>query len=341
MEEQNNIIRPHTPHQFKNPTRLQKIIKGAVLFFIFFAIAGAMLGSMQWFSESINGFFFQNAPAQSNKKMHNIFPDALGSVASAIDQEKLAEESLVKEVVKEEPWQIQASSALSLKISAGNGEILFEKEKEKRLPVASLVKLMTALVVLEHYDLTWNIQISSQAMLQEGQQGDLKQGQVFSVKDLLRITLMESSNKSAFALAESMGIDAFVRRMNERALTLGMADTNFKDVTGLNDESYSTTRDLAMLSRYLLEHYPLFKEIIKTKEVNLYLPDSTLHHKLTNTNQLLGQMDIVGGKTGFTKIAGECFMVVQENAGASEYSIHIILGSENRIENMKKLIESL
>ncbi len=230
--------------------------------------------------------------------------------------------------------KIHASAAFSTELESGR--VLFSQNAQKKLPIASLTKLMTALVVLDQYDLGYPVTISAEAMAQEGSQGNLKAGQVLSVKDLLYILLMESSNRSAYALAQVMGVDAFVAAMNVKAQSSGLLDTHFADSSGLSLNSYSTAKDVAQLSGYLFTNYPLFREIIGLKEFNLYLPDGALHHKLVTTNQLLGQLDIVGGKTGWTAEARGCFMVIRQVG--QTHTINVILGAEDRFLEMKKLI---
>ena len=149
---------------------------------------------------------------------------------------------------------------------------------------------------------------------------------------------MESSNKAARALSGVVGKNNFIILMNERAQDLGMASTHFEDSTGLSPFSYSTAEDVANLSQYLFENYPLFREIIGLKEYDLYV-NGMLHHKLINTNKLLGMDNIIGGKTGWTNEAKGCFMAIQENPQGG-YAIHIVLGAKDRFLEMEKLISS-
>lgn len=233
---------------------------------------------------------------------------------------------------------IDAKSVISLEVDNGQDKILLEKNKEKQLPIASLTKLMTAAVVLDKYELNKRVFISNNAMSQIGDQGNLKIGEVLSVKNLLYIMLIESSNRAAYALAEVMGYDKFVSEMNKKAQSIGMLNTYFADSTGLNPKSYSTVLDLAKLSKHLFENYHLFGEIINTDKFNLYLENGNFHHELMNTNQLLGEETIVGGKTGFTEQARGCFMVIEKNPNDQSYIINVILGSEDRLKEMKKLV---
>jgi D-alanyl-D-alanine carboxypeptidase len=152
--------------------------------------------------------------------------------------------------------------------------------------------------------------------------------------------LIESSNRSAFALSELMGQDQFAGLMNSRAIGMGLTNTSFKDSTGLSANSYSTANDLAILSIYLFNHFPLFESITSLKTFDLYSVDGKLHHKLENTNKLLGHMPgIVGGKTGWTEASKGCFMVIEDNPEEKNHVIHIILGAEDRLVEMENLVD--
>ncbi len=236
------------------------------------------------------------------------------------------------------PKQIEAIAAISLEVGKTGQKTIFEKSATKTLPIASLTKLMTALVVMERYNLAQKITINEAAMAEEGDQGELKTGQIFSVKSLLYIMLMESSNRAAFALADAMGLKQFVALMNENAKILDLSNTHFIDSTGLSEKSSSSAHDVAVLSAYLFENYPLFKEIVGTREIAIYLEDGPFHHKAVITNSLLGTDNIIGGKTGYTDLAEGCFMVLQKTGG-DEYMVHVILGAKDRVAQMQKLIK--
>lgn len=149
---------------------------------------------------------------------------------------------------------------------------------------------------------------------------------------------MESSNRAAYALSSIMGTDNFITLMNEKAKNLGLLNTHFQDAAGLDAASYSTAEDLIKLSGYVFENYPLFRKIISLKEYSLYLEDGMLHHTLINTNSLLGENNIIGGKTGYTNEALGCFMTIQNSAVKGNYVINIVLGSQDRFTEMKDII---
>jgi len=243
---------------------------------------------------------------------------------------------------KETP-EIAAVSAISVKIDKrGQQKILFEKNSEKILPIASLTKLMAASVVLENYDLSQELMVSKKAIGQPEAFGQLRIGEKLSVENLLYLILIESSNDAAFALSELIGEGGFVELMNLEAKYLGLKNTHFADPAGYSPENYSTVKDLVKFTKYLLEEKPQILEISRLSEFDLYDPDGVFHHKLLNTNEILGEIpEIIGGKTGYTTEAGECFILVLKNPRDNSILINIILGSRNRFEEMQKLIDWL
>lgn len=314
---------------------LQKILKFAMVSFVFLVMVATVFFGMQWFSNSLEDML---------RRSGNFLP---GSLETSVDNAQARANQPIPKLQTLSPqrnWDepdanITAQAALSVEMGGGVQKILFQKNEQKRMPVASLTKLMTALVVMENYDLDQKITISANAMAQEGEQGVLKLGQEFSAKSLLYTTLMESNNRSAYALSEFMGVDTFIGLMNDNAKQLGLDDTHFHDATGLDARSYSTAKDIARLSGYLFENYPLFKEIISLKEYDVSMYGGAFHHRAINTNELLGQNNIIGGKTGFTPEAQGCFMVIQASSAKGNYIISIVLGSQDRFAEMRNIID--
>ncbi|MEK7510033.1 MAG: serine hydrolase [Patescibacteria group bacterium] len=235
-----------------------------------------------------------------------------------------------------------AQSVLSVFVGRdGREKVLFRKNSDTPTPIASLTKLMTALIAIKSYPLDQEVAISVQA-LQE-------QGDVFTIKDLLYFLLIESSNDAASALGELMGREAFVDLMNQEAKNLGLANTFFVNQTGLDPEvleeegNYSTSEDLARFTRYLLNQYPQIFDILALKEFHLSDSPENFHHTLRNTNELLHDsswaVKIIGGKTGFTSKAQGCLLLVVEAPGEKGYIINILLGSPDRFQEMKQLVD--
>ncbi len=248
---------------------------------------------------------------------------------------------------------LKAKSAISIEYGYdGSQKVLFQKNIRNKLPMASLTKLMTGLLVSEHYQHSrFTVKISEEAANQTAESSYLKTGEEFYVEDLLHLLLMESSNGAAYSLSEVIGEKSFIELMNLNAETLGMNNTYFINPSGLDDEliapdafnnsstNYSTVEDLGILAKELLQN-PQLLNIISTTDADLYSSDGMFHHKLINTNKLLGEFpNIVGGKTGYTAKAGGCLLLILESPKNNNYLVNIILGSSNRFEEMRKLIE--
>ena len=244
---------------------------------------------------------------------------------------------------KEEPPVIEAKSALSVRIDkSGKQKIIFEKNPDEILPIASLTKLMTALIVLENYEPFEKVMITQAATAQPEDIGQLKIGETLTIENLLYILIIESSNDAAYALSDLIGEKAFVDLMNIEAKFLGLENTHFVDPGGWGKGNYSTARDLAKFSQYLLERKPKIFEISRIQEFDLYDSDGIFHHRLLNTNELLKEYSqIVGGKTGYTSRAKGCFLLIIKDPGDNSLIINVILGSDERFLEMKKLINWL
>lgn len=280
-------------------------------------------------------------------------------ILSAQINQQILEQKLKEIYIAEEQeiksLELIAESAISVKIDKNNQiqKILFEKNSDKKLPIASLTKLATAYTVLENYDLDEVIEVSKQAISQEENFGNLSLEERITVKDLLYISLIASSNDAAYALAEQIGEKAFADLMNlEMQKTLAIENTHFVNSTGLDPDepdteyNYSTARDLAKFTAYLINK-PLIFDILSTLEIKFLSVDGTLHH-LQTTNQFLETRDdnehiqwlpnVVGGKTGWTPEAKGCLILILETPRNDGYLINVILGSDDKFGEMEKMI---
>lgn len=215
--------------------------------------------------------------------------------------------------------------------------ILAQNNIDEKLPIASLTKIMTAIVALDNINPADAIKISREAVDAEGVSGNLIVGEELTMKDLIFIMLVESSNDAAFSLSEYLGKDKFIDLMNKKAGEIRLKDTYFSGPSGLEDENnFSTALDLAELTQYSLS-YPIITEALGATEKDIKSIDGKFNHHLINTNKLLGgNPDILGGKTGYTEAAGECLILI---SGSPSKLIYIILGSKNRWEDAGKLIQ--
>jgi D-alanyl-D-alanine carboxypeptidase (penicillin-binding protein 5/6) len=244
---------------------------------------------------------------------------------------------------------IEAKSALVVKIEAdGRQTVIFDKDSDQPLPIASLTKLMTVLVSLESQPLSQKIEITPQIISQPGSSGGLKTGERISVKELIKMALVESSNDAADALAEVNGRDNFVNLMNLKAKEIGLRSTRFSTPTGLEaEDNFSTARDITNLTFLILKRYSLILDISSQPSITILSENDKPHHIAFNTNDLLalGEIEglkIVGGKTGYTDEAGGCITLVLKDQD-NNYFINVILGAssqESRFSEMRKLIEA-
>lgn len=257
-------------------------------------------------------------------------------------------ENMVSFEQKQKPQlNILADSALSLRInSEGKKNILFGKNADTVLPIASLTKLMTALVILENpkdFEFSEVIAISKKASEQGNAPnfGSLKEGEKYTLDKLFELMLVYSSNDAAYALSEIIGTDEFIAKMNNKAADLGMENTNFVNPTGLDpdtialDVNRSTAIDIAILTQYISENHPSIFE---------YSLNPNSHYSIENGITKLSLKEdqrIVGGKTGFTKTALGCIAFVFEDSQGNKF-FNVILRAENeetRISEMQRLVD--
>lgn len=239
-----------------------------------------------------------------------------------------------------------------------SGRFLFAKNPRIKLPVASLTKILSAVVVLENINIQDIVVIPKEVIRVDDAKQSLYLGEEITVENLLKLMLIESSNDAAYALAwyaNSKGIN-FVDKINEKAQLLSMNDSNFLDPAGLNDNAYSTSEDLIKLVKYSLRH-DLIWEILTEKSIIVKSVNGKIEHKVESTDQLLGVIpDIFGGKTGNTDKALGCMILVVD-IPVSEWApgavrkpalgtlykndklISIVLGSRSRFEDTKTLID--
>src|SRR3989344_2635966 len=183
-----------------------KILKHSLLLFVFVFLSACSFYAIDFLIAGAGGFFSTKAAA---------------SVSDGFESEIVKIENTENPIIKQkEEFSINAESFISIKAENGQYNILLSKNEQDKLPVASLTKLMTALVVLDNYDLNQKVTVSKLAMAQEGEQGNLKEGEVLSVKNLLYISLIESSNRASFALSEVVGADEFIILMNNKEFDL-------------------------------------------------------------------------------------------------------------------------
>lgn len=195
-------------------------------------------------------------------------------------------------------------------IDADSGMVLFAKNADEKLPMASTTKIMTALIALESSDLSDTITFSSHAASMPDVQLNAMSGEQFTLRDLLYSLLLESHNDTAVAIAEhvSGSTEAFADKMNEKAVELGLSSTHFVTPNGLDaDEHYTTAKELCLIASYALQNQT-FCKIIRTPAHSFANRTNTKQYHVTNHDAFLtNYAGAIGIKTGFTGNAGYCF----------------------------------
>lgn len=203
----------------------------------------------------------------------------------------------------------EITSRAALVIDADSGAVLYSKNADERLPMASITKIMTALIVLESLPLDTRVVVSRNAHFQSGSVVGLQALETVTVEQLLYGLLVFSGNDAAVALAEktSGSVTKFVAQMNERAQAMGLTNTHFKNPNGLNQEGhYSSCTDLAALARYAMQNAE-FRKMVDTPVYYFPHPTNPIPRELKTSNTLLEDFAWVDGvKTGSTPYAGYC-----------------------------------
>ncbi len=245
--------------------------------------------------------------------------------------------------VKEELSVLQISAKAAIFTDTKEGKVLYEKKIHEKLPIASLVKVMTALIALEHKNMDDKFLVSQRAADMEPDKMLLIAGEKLTLRELLDGIFLISANDGAEVLAEGTtgSRDEFLKLMNDKAKQLGMEDTYFANPTGLDEDSnnsYSTAYDLAILTRYLIRHFPEVVEISKTEHI--YLPKTEDHQDYdmySGINLLTTYPGVVGFKTGYTPEAGLTLITLARKDG--QEIVGVLLGSESRRDEARELLD--
>ncbi len=260
----------------------------------------------------------------------------------------------------------EISAKIAFVFETTRQRILWQKDglRESR-PIASLTKLMTALVVMDNAKLDEIFTVSKKAVQTEGELGGLIVGEQLTAENLLYALLVESSNDAAVALAEGISIKVitdnanknsldyktnpasakggeqgratdsntaiFVNLMNKKAEALGLTDTDFADPSGLDPRNLSSAWDLNILMQEILK-YSILQKITQTAAYDFASVDGRFQHHLTSTDKLLGQYpEIIAGKTGYTEEAGNCMILAFRASNDQGVIISIIMDSQDRM----------
>lgn len=235
--------------------------------------------------------------------------------------------------------EISAKSALVYDLISQ--KTLYAKNPDQKLPMASLTKIMTAIVALENAKKDDKYRISQSDLVGENSMG-LSAGETLSLEELVYGLILVSANDAAEALATNHkgGRQAFVEAMNKKAESLGLKNTNFTNPSGLegDGDQHTSVYDFLVMTNYALSEFPLFKKVVATFRHEISQTNTHKAFFLENeTNLLTTYPGVKGVKTGYTPEAGLCLVTYLEYDGHK--LIGIILGSNNRRQEMKELLD--
>ena len=219
-----------------------------------------------------------------------------------------------------------------------DGAVLWAGSAERRLPPASLAKLMTALLALERGRLDETVTVGKGVLQATGTRIGLKPGERLSARDLLAATVVRSANDACRALAEHLGPSgSFLKKMNQRTAELGLANTHFVDPCGHDRAGqYTSAADLARLAEEVMRHDEYLR-LAKTRTISFKTLDGRAF-TLRNTNALLGRYPgAIGLKTGYTEGAGNCLVALAERDGVRVLAV--LLNAPNRWWNAVGLLD--
>ena len=249
-----------------------------------------------------------------------------------------AQEGGAQLVPAQEGTTLSLPCRAAILVDQATGTVLYEKDADRRMPIASITKVMTLLLTFEaihdgKLTLDTPVPVSEHAASMGGSQIWLEPGEHFTLDEMLRAICVSSANDAAVAVAELVGgsEEAFVARMNAKAAELGMADTSFKNACGLDSEGHlSTARDVAVMSRAILNECP---EVLQYSGIwtDTLRGGETM---LVNTNKLLRRYEgITGLKTGTTGGAGVCITASASRDGLD--LIAVVLGADSSAERFE------
>ncbi|QQG40636.1 MAG: D-alanyl-D-alanine carboxypeptidase [Candidatus Levyibacteriota bacterium] len=247
-------------------------------------------------------------------------------------------ENIMQSLALEKP-QISAEAAIVYDLTSDTA--LYTKNEHRKLPMASLTKIMTAIIALENKKEDDRYIVSKENLVGEDSMG-LGENEILTQEELLYGLMLPSGNDAAEVLASNypLGREAFILAMNNKAKSFGLLDTHFTNSSGLQGDGkqYTTVYDLLIITKYAFEHFPLFQKIVETSEYQI--PYSQTHKAFyleNETNLLTTYPGVKGVKTGYTPEAGLCL------ATYLDYNNHQIIGvllnSNNRREDMKELLD--
>lgn len=261
-------------------------------------------------------------------------------------------EGAVPEIVSSPAFDVAVATASSTEPGCGigigsrfglvrylNSDVTpFERGPENRWPIASITKLMTAIVASEQGVTDREIAFTEDMTAAEGSAGNFKAGEVMTGNDVLKGMLLASSNDAAEALAQTYGRDAFIRLMNKKAKELRMIDTTYFDPSGLSPRNQSTANDLYKLMGYLYDTHPELLRSTRQGKATVTELQTKRKRTIVNIDEFAGRSDFIGGKTGYIAEAegnGNLVTIFTHN---NQPFVIVVLGSPDRFGETKSLL---
>ncbi|WP_010498955.1 D-alanyl-D-alanine carboxypeptidase family protein [Paenibacillus elgii] len=234
---------------------------------------------------------------------------------------------------------VKTGATAAALIDVASGRLLYSSRGDTPMRIASLTKIMTAIVAIEHGHLTDRAKVSKNAFGKEGSSIYLRLNEEMNLKDLLYGLMLRSGNDAAVTIAEHVGgsMEGFVFLMNEKAKVVGMTNSSFKNPSGLDEQGhYSTANDMAKLSAYALKN-PVFREIVKTKVKKVPNPNDSWDYSWVNKNKMLSLYEGADGvKTGYTKLAKRC-LVSSATRGGQQLAVVTLNDPDDWIDHTRLL----
>jgi D-alanyl-D-alanine carboxypeptidase len=231
------------------------------------------------------------------------------------------------------------SASIVLAKDLDDGEVFFEKNSNHRWPIASITKLMAAVVVMDQYDFSQSVAITQEMHDAVAPYATFKVGEQYSINDLVRAAIVASSNDAAYGLASVMGEKEFIKAMNDKAQQLGMSETLYWEPSGLSYLNQSTANDLFKLMRYIYHTYPTLLETSRRSSVTVRDLASGTRHTLKSTDAFAGTSAFYGGKTGTIDESGQNLLTLFEKNG--KLVMMLVMGSSDRFGDVEHMYDCL
>ncbi|MFA6252454.1 MAG: serine hydrolase [Candidatus Paceibacterota bacterium] len=238
----------------------------------------------------------------------------------------------------------EISASLVSLANNGKSKDIFKQNTNGVYPMASITKLMTAVIVIDTYRMDEKISIDSEVIKTEGDPKKLSEGNIYTINSLLHIMLIESNNEAAEAFTKKIGRDNFVQKMNKKAEYLSMTNTHYLNPTGLDIENQEETNktspeDIKKLVIYITKKYPLMLDILSKSKYYTHSENGDERYSQNTNILLMEDKGFLWGKTGFTKKANGCLVIIAKPPNFSffekNYIINIILGAEDRFKEAR------